>query len=189
MSKASSSHLTITGAKSYPRKIDAIKTVRRAADWGLKEAKETIDAVLGGEQRTIPLSGKTSGEKTAQRLAELGFESELDGNPFYPSEEWVYRPTWAEEQRGSFEVQTLRDLTTSGFLCIEGTLASGELATGDRIGLPLSGSVVVVLPIARVKAKGDGMIIYSTANAEDFVFWNAMSPVGEVVPILSPAIS
>ena len=179
-----SPHISLVGVESHARKIEAIKEVRRVADWELKQAKETVDAVLCGASRTVPLVRDPDPEAVARRFASLGFVAEVNGQIIAPPEGQSYRSVWAERQHGTLEVRALHDLSASGLLRVEAQLLSGNVSAGDHLGLPLNGSTIVTLPIERVTRRGDGVLIEAAADANDFEFWTAMNVIGEELPVL-----
>ena len=177
-------HISLVGAETHVRKIEAIKEVRRVADWNLKRAKEAVDAVLCGTDRIIPLVGDTDAEEVARRFASLGFVVKVNDQSYTPPEGRSYSPKWSKRQRGAVEVRTLRDFSAMGLLRVDARLTSGSADAGDHLGLPLNGSTVVVLLIERVTQRDDGVVIEMVGNAEDFEFWNAMNVIGDELPVL-----
>lgn len=176
--------VALTGTAAPARKIDAIKEVRRIANLELGPAKEIVDAVLGGARRAIPLVTETNATAVAHRFAALGFLVEVDGRRITSPE--AYQPTWSRDQRGTVDVQALYDHSESGRLSIEARLVSGRVASGDRLGLPLNGSTVVVAPIEQVVTRDEGLLlIEAEADAEAVEFWTAMNVIGETLPVLA----
>ena len=174
--------LTLVGALSEVHKIEAIKEVRRVSGWGLKAAKETVDAVLTGHTRTIPLVTDERAEAVAQRLVALGLVVEVNGRRVAPPAGWVPRVSWADRQRGEVEVRSAA--SGAGVLCVEGRMVSGEVGRGDDLGLPIHSSLMFTLPVERVERQGDTVRIEATATAEDVELWVQMGVVGDVLPVL-----
>ena len=176
----------LIGTDTYPRKIEAIKEVRHVADCGLKQAKETVDAVLNGASRPVPLVRDADADAVAQRFAALGFVAVVDGRHVLPEDRRPYRPAWADRQHGTVEVLSLRHLPASDRLRVETQLIVGSADVGDHLGLPLNGSTIVFVLITHIEQLRDGLSIEAPADGDDFELWSRMNVIGEHLPILGP---
>lgn len=181
---APKAHLTLVGAVPEVRKIEAIKEVRRVAGWGLRTAKDAVDAVLTGRTRTIPLALDEDVEAVARRFVALGFVVEVAGRRIAPPSGWAPRVAWADRQRGEVEVRSVEGVAASDVLRVVGRMASGDVGAGDDLGLPVHSSLLFTLPVERVERYEDDVVVDATATADDAELWLGMGVVGDVLPIL-----